>query len=35
MTFPRSVYAFKGSSENLKIVTSAEGTGDLVDWCLK
>jgi dienelactone hydrolase len=35
MTFPRSVYAFKGSSENLKIVTSAEGSGDLVDWCLK
>ena len=35
MTFPRSVYSFKGVADNLKIAPSAENTEDLVDWCFK
>lgn len=35
MEFPRRVYAGKGVSDNLKITTMEENTGDLVDWCFK
>lgn len=35
MTFPRSVYSSKGVPDNLRIASSAEISGDLVDWCFK
>jgi cephalosporin-C deacetylase-like acetyl esterase len=35
MTFPHSVYSYKGVPENLKITSSSETSGDLVDWCFK
>jgi dienelactone hydrolase len=35
MTFPASVYAYKGVSDNLKIFPSYETSMDLVDWCFK
>ena len=35
MTFPRSAYSNKGVSENIKIISSTESTGDVVDWCFK
>jgi cephalosporin-C deacetylase-like acetyl esterase len=34
MDFPRSVYLTKGVPENLKIISSAELSGDIIDWCL-
>jgi hypothetical protein len=35
MSFPLSVYAYKGVPENIKITSSEETSGDLVDWCFK
>jgi dienelactone hydrolase len=35
MTFPRSVFSYKGVSDNLKITTEAESSSDLADWCFK
>jgi cephalosporin-C deacetylase-like acetyl esterase len=35
LEFPRSVYSFKKVSENLKIVSSYESLGSLVDWSYK
>ena len=35
MTFPLSVYSYKGVPHNLKITSSAETSADLVDWCFK
>jgi cephalosporin-C deacetylase-like acetyl esterase len=35
MTFPRSVYSYKGVSDNLRIITSCNDVGDLVDWCFR
>lgn len=35
MTFPRSVYSYKGVSDNLRIITSYDNVGDLVDWCFR
>jgi len=34
MAFPRSVYSCKGVSDRLRIISSVESTGDIVDWCL-
>jgi hypothetical protein len=33
MSFPRSVYSQKGVPGNLRIITSNENSGDVVDWC--
>ncbi len=35
MTFPRSVYSYKGVSANLKITSVSETSADLADWCFK
>ena len=35
MTFPRSVYSLKGVPDNLRIASSSETSGDLVEWCFK
>jgi len=35
MTFPRSVYSYKGVPDNLKIISSTNNYGDLVDWSFK
>lgn len=35
MTFPRSVYSYKGVSGNLRIISSGANAGDLVDWCFR
>jgi cephalosporin-C deacetylase-like acetyl esterase len=35
MTFPRSAFSYKGVPENLKILSSAENSGDVIDWCFK
>ncbi len=35
MTFPRSVYSYKGVSENLKILSSNEYSKDILNWCFK
>ena len=35
MTFPRSVYSYKGVPDNLKILPSNESAVNVVDWCFK
>ncbi len=35
MTFPRSVYSYKGVPENLKIISSNENSEDIFDWCFR
>lgn len=34
-TFPRLVYSYKNAKENLKIISSYESIGSLVDWSFK
>ena len=31
--FPRSVYSYKGVSDNLRIMPSFEDLGEIIDWC--
>jgi len=35
MNFPLSVYSYKGVSDNLKILPSAENYSNLIEWCFK
>ncbi len=35
MAFPRSAYRYKGEPGNLKIISSDESAGDVVDWAFK
>jgi hypothetical protein len=35
MTFPISVYSYKGVRANLNITFLSESSADLVDWCFK
>ncbi len=33
LRYPRSAYSYEGGSDNLKIISSAESSADLIEWC--
>jgi hypothetical protein len=35
LAFPRSVYSYKNVSNNLRILSSSENLGSLVEWCFE
>ena len=35
MTFPHSAFSYKGVPDNLRILSSNENSGDIIDWCFK